>query len=70
MTHTDEQIRGMTDRKLAQNLRDADRDGDVDNIIYYENEIIARLHLGEFPHGLTPVANAAITKFCRDSGVR
>jgi len=36
---------GMTNHELAQNLLDAEKDGDTDNIIYCENEIVDRLNL-------------------------
>ncbi len=68
----DTQIRGMTDQELAHRLRDADRDGDVDNIVYYENEICARLNLplDQTEQGLSREATDAVTKFCRDNGVQ
>lgn len=61
----------MTDQQLAQNLRDAERDGDTDDIVYYENEIIVRLGLSldDTEQGLTHAASDAIVQFCRTQGV-
>jgi hypothetical protein len=63
---------GMTNHELAQNLIDAERDGDINNIIYYENEIAARLNLNpnETEQGLSKEANEAITQFCFDNGAQ
>lgn len=66
----DEQIRGMSDKKLAQSLRDATMNGDIDEIVYFENEIIGRLNLplDQTEQGLTPWAADQVAKFCRDNG--
>ena len=68
---SDEQIRGMTNRELAENLRDAECGGDADNIVYFENEICVRLNLPleQTEQGLTREAADAITKFCHDNEV-
>lgn len=65
-------IHGMTDQQLAERLRDADASGDSDNVVYYENEICARLNLSpnETEQGLTQFAADAIERFCRDQGVQ
>jgi len=59
---------GMTNQELAENLRDAERDGDTENIVYYENEILARLDvpLKDTEQGLTRAAADAIEAFCND----
>jgi hypothetical protein len=59
-----------TDHDLAQSLLDAERSGDTDEIMYAENEILARLDypLNETEQGLTAAASDAITEFCRKNG--
>lgn len=55
----------MTDRELAQNLRDAERRLDYYDIAEYENEICVRLDLplDETEQGLTIKAAEAIQQF-------
>jgi hypothetical protein len=60
----------MTDRELAQNLLDAEKRGDMDDIVEYENEILFRLDWpDDCGQGLTPEAAAEITAFCTQHGV-
>lgn len=63
-------LAGLSDHDLAKGLRNAEREGNTDNIIYFENEVAGRLHLdhNETEQGLTPFAAQAIEDFCARYG--